>query len=314
MTTILKFASESLLMDSDELMAFALSAPHRYKKYIIRKRSGNGFRLIAQPAKEVKFIQRLILVELRKILPVHGAAMAYEKNVGIKLNASHHKDNAYILKMDFREFFPSITPYLFFLVIKECGLVFSEADQQFLSRILFFKHTRKSKLRLSIGAPTSPFISNFVMFQFDTLMAAYCNEHKINYTRYADDITFSTNTQGALFEIPTLVKGNLRKASFGQIKINSDKTVFSSKAFNRHVTGVVISNDATLSLGHEKKRLYSAMIHRYSKGGLTEKESARLKGLLAYSIHIEPDFIDRMRIKYSGEVIDSIMSEGNGNL
>lgn len=307
MSEILKHACDALLMTKDELLTFAFTAPHRYKKYVIRKRNGEGFRLIAQPSKETKFIQRVVLAKLREMLPIHHCAMAYEKNVGIKLNALHHKDNSYLLKMDFKDFFPSITPELFFMVAKDCGLEFSVTDQTFLSSVLFFKSTRKSKLRLSIGAPTSPFVSNFIMYNFDVQMFAYCSEHKINYTRYADDVSFSTNVQGILFDMPALVKGNLKEASFNQIKINPLKTVFSSKAFNRHVTGVVLTNNATLSLGRDKKRLYAAIIHKYSLGLLDDGERQRLKGYLAYSIHIEPDFILRMRKKYSADIIDSIM-------
>lgn len=308
MTSILNFVSSTLLMSSAELLTFANTAPYRYKKYYILKRSGDGLRLIAQPSKETKFIQRVVAEKLRELLPVHRCAMAYEKEKGIKINAMHHKDNAYLLKMDFSDFFPSITPDLFFRVSKDCGVTFSPEDREFLSSVLFFKATRRSKLRLSIGAPSSPFLSNFVMHQFDVAMAAYCREHGINYTRYADDITFSSNIKNELFSIPELVAANLKRTTYNHIKINLAKTVFSSKAFNRHVTGVVITNNATLSLGHVKKRLYSSMIHKYSLGLLGESERLHLKGLLAHCIYIEPDFIRRMKLKYSAEVVDAILA------
>jgi retron-type reverse transcriptase len=233
--------------------------------------------------------------------------MAYEPGTGIKLNAMHHKDNSYILKMDFRDFFPSITPLLFLAKAKDAGSVFNEQDSLFLSRVLFYKSTRKSKLRLSIGAPSSPFISNFVMSSFDELMYAYCKTRNVNYTRYADDLTFSSNEKGVLFDLPALVKGNLKASTYNQVKVNAEKTVFSSKAFNRHVTGVVLTNDRSLSLGREKKRLYSAMVHRFSLGMMDETERHQLKGHLAFALHIEPDYFERLRVKYTTRVIDAIM-------
>lgn len=306
MTSILKLVSDTLLMSNEELLAFALTAPHRYKKYYIKKRSGNGLRLIAQPSKETKFIQRIVADELRKHLPVHSAALAYEKYKGIRLNAMHHKDNAYLLKMDFSDFFPSITPRLFFSVAAECGVKFSSQEKLFLSRILFFRATRQGALRLSIGAPSSPFLSNFVMCKFDAAMMSYCIERKIIFTRYADDITFSTNVKGALFEVPSLVAEALSRHTCRLIKLNPGKTVWSSKAFNRHVTGVVLTNAGSLSLGYDKKRLYSSMIHKFSLGLLDEEKRLHLKGLLAHSLYIEPDFVSRMRRKYSEKVINDV--------
>lgn len=306
MTSILQYVSKTLLMSEHELLAFALSAPHRYKKYYIKKRTGGGFRLIAQPSKETKFIQKVVVEKLRQLLPIHRCAMAYEKGTGIRLNALHHKDNRYLLKMDFSDFFPSVTPSLFFLASADCGIEFCDSDKKFLSSILFFKLNRESRLRLSIGAPSSPFVSNFVMYRFDEITSTYCFENKINYTRYADDITFSSNVKNLLFNLPTIVKRNLRQTTLNLVKINRAKTIFSSKAFNRHVTGVVLANDATLSLGHDKKRLYSSMIHKFSLGQLQEEKRLHLKGLLSHSLYIEPEFLNRMKEKYSSEVIDNI--------
>lgn len=294
-------------MEKEELLAFALSAPYRYKKYYIQKRNGSGSRLIAQPSKQTKFVQRVTLDHLKKILPVHRAAMAYEKGTSIKLNALHHKSNRYLLKMDFREFFPSITPGLFALCLQKCNIDLAPDDVLFLQRLLFWRPKRTDSLRLSIGAPTSPFISNFVMVPFDQLMSNYCLENKINYTRYADDLTFTTNVQSILFKVPDRVNEILSSEYKNYIFVNDDKTVFSSKAFNRHVTGIVLTNNGTLSLGRERKRIISSMIHHFSLGENDEKFKARLKGLLAFSLDVEPDFVDRMKSKYSSDVIDLIL-------
>lgn len=299
--------SEKLLMTEEELLRFALTMPRRYKKYSIPKRNGIEMRLIAQPSQESKFIQRMVVDELRKSLPIHKAATAYEKQTGIRLNALRHKDNRYLLKMDFKNFFPSITPELFFMIATVSGFDFSEIDRAFLESALFFRNTRRSKLRLSIGAPSSPFVSNFIMNRFDQQMADVCIERQISYTRYADDLTFTCNTKGALFEIPAIVDDYLKKYCFKKIRVNSAKTVFSSKKFNRHVTGIVITNDATLSVGRHRKREIASLINSYRYGRLDEEQRLRLKGLISFAHYIEPDFINRMKKKYTGALLDAIM-------
>lgn len=300
--------SEKLLMAEEELLRFALTMPRRYKKYSIPKRNGIEMRQIAQPSQESKFIQRMIVDELRKVLPIHRAATAYEKETGIRLNALRHKDNRYLLKMDFKNFFPSITPELFFMIASASGVEFSEIDRAFLESALFFRNTRRSRLRLSIGAPSSPFVSNFIMNRFDKHMTDLCIERQISYTRYADDLTFTCNTKGALFEFPTIVDDLLKAHCFKKIRVNSSKTVFSSKKFNRHVTGIVITNDAKLSVGRHRKREIASLINSYRYGRLDDKERLRLKGLISFAHYIEPDFIQRMKLKYSGVLLDAIMS------
>lgn len=308
--SLISTLAEKLLMPEEELFRFALTMPLRYKKYYIQKRSG-GLRLIAQPSKESKFIQRMLIEELRPLLPIHKAATAYEKGAGILLNARRHLNSRYLLKMDFKNFFPSITPELFFEIALNHDINFEVIDRAFLEYALFFRATRRSRLRMSIGAPSSPFISNFVMSLFDKNMARHCAERNITYTRYADDLTFTTNEKGALFEIPDVVEAMLKSNCARKIRINSEKTVFSSKKFNRHVTGVVLSNENKLSIGRKRKREIASLINSFKYGALSDDCRMRLKGLIAHAHHIEPDFLARMKEKYTTEIIDEIMRTGS---
>ena len=111
---ILLEISNILCIEPEHLLRFSSTSPHRYKVYTIPKRNGKGIRTIAHPSKELKYIQRILFKVLRKLLPVHQSAMAYKKGVGIKDNAAAHVRNSYLLKMDFNNFFPSITPELYF--------------------------------------------------------------------------------------------------------------------------------------------------------------------------------------------------------
>ena len=305
--SILEQLSHLVFMPKAELKSFISTIPNRYKRYMIPKRNGSGERLIAQPAKAVKPIQRLCENILRKNgLPIHNAAMAYEKGTGIKLNAQQHMGNNYLLKMDFSNFFPSITPDVFFGVCSSHGLFFTEEDKDVLTAILFWRARRNCGLELSIGAPSSPYISNAVMYFFDECISEYCANRKITYTRYADDLTFSTNIKDSLFDIPKAVDEIIKNLGQSHLVTNKDKTVFASKKNNRHITGVTISNNGLLSIGRDRKKTLRSMVHRYCLGLLSNEETLKLKGYLGFAKHIEPEFIARLSKKYGSDIIVSI--------
>jgi retron-type reverse transcriptase len=303
---LVKSLCESLFVEEKDLRPFASTAPHRYKVYKIKKRNSSKTRTIAHPSKELKFIQRILVSKLELFLEVEDCAFAYREGRSIKDNAEMHLNSSYLLKMDFENFFNSITPELLFSVMKESGLELTFTEKKYLSNLLFWKPVRKGGLLLSVGAPSSPLISNFVMSQFDKALMIKSNEMGITYTRYADDLTFSTKKKDVLFEIPVFVTSLLKDKTKGKIKINKDKTVFSSKAHNRHVTGVTLTNNNKLSLGRDKKRLISSMIHKISHGLLTEDESLHLQGILSHAAYIEPEFYARMKNKYGAKLLEDI--------
>ncbi len=307
---ILQFLCNELAVTKQEISDFVASAPKKYKVYTIPKKS-SGTRTIAQPSKRLKDYQRSLVKLLETKLPVHDAAFAYKKNIGIKENAESHKESNYLLKMDFQNFFYSITPKLFFDVLITHNIEFTTLDKYLLEKILFFNRSKKTngKLVLSIGAPSSPLISNFIMYFFDETISATCLSLNVVYTRYADDLTFSSNTKNTLFTLPALVKKALRNHFDGAITVNELKTVFSSKAHNRHITGITITNENKLSIGRQRKRYISSLIHRFSIQQLDQEYIKHLQGLIAFCLNVEPDFVERMKNKYSIETMSAIQLE-----
>ncbi|MEQ4740850.1 retron St85 family RNA-directed DNA polymerase [Klebsiella michiganensis] len=306
---ILSAVSKELGMNVNELRRLAEVAPKKYKVYTIPKRQ-SGFRLIAQPTSEIKRIQRAVVKLLASRLIVHDAAQAYKISIGIKDNAKIHMANPYLLKMDFQNFFNKIKPILLFDKLKSQGVVLSYEDRRFLEGILFWKPGKKRSITLvlSVGAPSSPFISNFVMYDFDAYISNWCTARSISYSRYADDITFSTDEKNVLFEVPKTVRYALSLCAKG-ISLNESKTVFTSKAHNRHVTGVTLTVDGELSLGRHKKRVISSMLHQYTLGILPKEDVMTLKGFVGHALYIEPKFIVRMKIKYGKDIIHELFSE-----
>ncbi|MFS7220901.1 retron St85 family RNA-directed DNA polymerase [Rahnella inusitata] len=304
---IKKELSDKLGISTIEIDDFCINAPKKYKVYSIPKRK-LGKRVIAQPTKQLKIFQRVLVDILRPVLPIHDCATAYRQGISIKDNAEKHKNNSFILKMDFQNFFNKIKFEFFFLKFKKIAMELSYSDIYTLRSLLFWKPgtKRSTTLVLSVGAPSSPIISNFVMFDFDKHLHDYCENINVVYTRYADDLTFSTNTKGLLFSMPSIVKSFILEHAPGQT-INDAKTVFSSKAHNRHVTGVTISNDGKLSLGRERKRYISSLVHKHTLGILSADDFSYLRGLLSYAYHIEPIFLVRLGHKYGTELITKIV-------
>lgn len=312
--SLLNRISVDLLLPRDRLDYLILSAPYRYKVYTIPKRSGTGKRIIAQPAREIKRIQYWLISNLFQLLTVHPAATAYTPGKNIRLNAEPHARSPYFLKLDFKDFFPSIRGQHFLQYARENDCFgFDESDLERLIRILFWcpksqKQLPKSKrqLQLSIGAPSSPFLSNAIMYRFDTEINNFCVAYNIAYTRYADDMTFSMFDKTMRGTTLSKILEVLNELPFPRLQINDTKTIFGSKAHRRMVTGLILSNEGNVSLGHHRKRLLRAQIHHFVGGKLAESERTKLRGMLAFARDVEPEFVRRMENRYGAERVKSI--------
>lgn len=297
---------DALELTSSQLLRLIARAPHTYKIYTIPKKSG-GTRTIAQPAKETKYIQYWLIDNVFKSLPVHECAAAYKADASIKNNASMHKSNSYISKFDFKDFFTSIKEEdLLRHFSKHISDIFSIDDIKIIARMSCIVGSVSNELYLSIGAPSSPILSNSVMYDFDLEIDTWCKAKNIIYSRYADDLAFSTNEKDVSSDIEPLIRDVIKALDYPKLRINDKKTIHLSKKHQRRITGVVINNDGNLSIGRSRKRMISALIHRFSTGQLSDEEVFNLQGLLGFSKDIEPEFIFRMRKKYGAELISTI--------
>lgn len=302
--------SRKLEVPESYVFSIIASGPLKYKVYSIPKRT-RGRRIIAHPAKELKKVQKTFISICK--FPVHDSAMAYREGISIKDNAELHKSNNYLLKMDFENFFNSITPILFWDVWKQHFNEPSILEKKIIESIVFWAPNilERDKLVLSVGAPSSPEISNFCLYKFDTIIKNYCSKNNITYTRYADDITFSSSIPKQLSNIPNIVRNTLQSIYKKRIDINNQKTIFSSKAHNRHVTGVTITPDGKLSIGRARKRYIKHLVHQYIIGNLIEEDLNHLRGLLSFARHIEKDFYLSLQTKYSLSLINEIVRAKN---
>lgn len=298
--------SKILHIPEDELAQYLTNASRKYKVFRIPKRNGAGWRTIAQPAKPLKDIQRAFLSLFS--FPSSASAFAYRKHISIKENAAKHAKNAYLLKLDLTDFFHSLKPARFWTELGARLPGFYSAlykEKALVEEILFWRPKSTRKLLLSIGAPSSPAVSNFCLAGLDEVIEGYCRKESITYTRYADDLTFSTNRRDTL--VPLLKW--LRQTAlplYPELSINAGKTVFASKGTNRHVTGVTITNEGKLSVGRHQKRVIRALVHRYQVNTITPEDLAYLKGYLSFCLHIEPAFLEQLKAKYGPAFIDEL--------
>ena len=286
-----------------DVLKIISNAPRRYKEYTIPKRTG-GVRHIAQPARELKALQRVLQSEYLDILPVHPSAMAYRIGRSIRDNALAHVENGPIMKFDFKDFFPSIRVRDWEAYCSDRGL-FSDHYERFqASQIMFYKPKGSGHLRLAIGAPTSPHLSNLLMFEFDALITEEVQKNYVTYTRYADDLTFSAKRTGYLTGVQSAVQKAIRQVRWPRLILNDEKTVLATTKFHRQVTGLILSNDKKVSLGRDRKRKISAAVHHAKFGKLDQKMAANLAGLLAFAHAVEPEFVSRLEKKYGREILD----------
>ncbi|MGM0609197.1 MAG: retron St85 family RNA-directed DNA polymerase [Candidatus Muiribacteriota bacterium] len=301
---IIQNITYDLIIPQETVSYIIKTAPYRYKEFRIKKKNKNQFRLIAHPSRELKRLQYWVIDNILKDFDIHDKATAYLKGKNILNNAEPHKNNPYMLKLDFKNFFPSIKSQHFEYFLKNNNtFTFNEDDIEKLIKILFWSPNHdKENLELSIGAPSSPILSNILMYDFDKKVSSFCQKYNFAYTRYADDLTFSMKEKTHREMIEKKIEEIIQNLNNLDLTINKKKTVYGSMANRRVVTGLILSNEGKASLGRDKKRLISSKIHKFLNNNLSKKEIKKLKGTLAYAYSVEPEFIKRMKKKYGNDI------------
>ena len=303
MANLLTSLGVAVLLPHEELMSLIRSAPHRYKVYSIPKRSPGQFRIIAQPAREVKALQYWVMKNMLGKFEVHPSATGYREGCSIADNAKPHTHGRFLLKLDFKDFFPSLKARDFKRYLKTNKAELDKESIEALCRILFWKPKGTQDLCLSIGAPSSPMLSNILMRDFDRRIFKFCSANHVTYTRYADDLTFSAERSHQLALVERAVVDLLNRLKSPALTINRKKTVRVSKRDARRVTGLVLTNDRKVSLGHEQKRTIRARVHHFATNRLDADETLKLRGMLNYVNSVEPAFVRRLRKKYGASTI-----------
>ena len=224
-----------------------------YHTHKLPKKSG-GNRLITAPEARLKRLQRKILRKGFVDIAMHESAHGFKEGRSILTNAAVHVGQRCVVNVDIQSFFPN-TSYR--LILKACSQLF-DGDLSHAARFVLADICSYAG-GLPMGAPTSPAIANIVLKSADQSIATVCEKYGIQYTRYADDLTFSSNAHPVKI-IPFIEK------VLGQIgfKLDPKKTNIFRRGRRQMVTGLVVNEKPNIPR-RLRKRLRAA-VHKKSLG------------------------------------------------
>ncbi|WP_285907883.1 retron St85 family RNA-directed DNA polymerase [Pseudodesulfovibrio pelocollis] len=301
--------SAFLGVPTEDIFQLAVTKSKLYKLYEKPKKNG-GTRKILHPCRELKALQYALCEIVLNWFSVHPIAYAYVfgKKSPLKASAELHAPFRYTIRIDFKDFFPSIKPVDLIGVVKE-KFDLSPSDRLLLTQIMFYSGNLKiaGQPFLPIGAPTSPPVSNIVMRVLDNAFEAISKDldQESSITRYADDLYFSTNEKGLCRSFYHEVDNLLRNTASPVLRINENKTLYLSRGTRRVVNGLFVTPKGEVSIGRERKIQIKTLIYKHSKQRLPDEDLKKAQGLLAFIQDCEPDFYNRLAQKY-GEAFYSI--------
>lgn len=301
--------------------------PDPYRRFVIAKRSG-GTRLICVPEMNLARVQRWLVENiLRPVLP-HPASMAYCKGSDIVKCAQAHCATRWMIKIDLRQFFESISEPQVYRVFRTLGygalvsfelarlctrLLPPQAKRYTLAR---WRAVRSSAIikdysslnigHLPQGAPTSPMLSNLVMKNTDSELEALAIEEGLVYTRYADDLIFSTNRESFVrADAARVVRSVADVTARAGLRVNPMKTHVVPPGARKIVLGLLVDRERPRLTREFRDRL-DMHVHCIETNGWSEHAKRRgfksvlsmrrhINGVLAYATHVDREWADKYR-------------------
>ena len=241
----------------------------RYAKFSIKKKSGEE-RIINAPVSGLKSILRSLNFILQCISEPHNAATGFVLNKSIVDNAKVHVGNHHVFNLDLKDFFHSFdrNRVKMGFIYEPFNLNGEREPLAFLLASLCthpFEVNGEIKNVLPQGSPTSPTITNILCRKLDRRLTGLANRFGAKYTRYADDITFSSphniyNDENFKKELEriiaedNLLKINGKLIEIGpQLNINTDKTRLQKSAHRQEVTGLIVNDKVNVRQRYVKQ-------------------------------------------------------------
>lgn len=282
-----------------------------YHRFAIPKRRG-GTRTISSPKTRLRVAQGWLLRSVLAPLPVHAAAMAFLPDRSIVDNAARHVGKAVVVRIDLKDFFPSIrqrrvkrlfqrlgynegVATLFSLLATEAPRVAATLDGE-------RRFVAVGERQLPQGACTSPAITNLLCRRLDARLTGAAVSLGFTYTRYADDLVFSHDTAAApVGMLLTLARQIIAAENF---TVNEEKTAVLRPQHRQVVTGLV-ANNTEARVSRADLRRFRAFLHQCEKHGL-EAMTQRLGrdalpyacGYLSFIHMVDPDQAAKVAAPY----------------
>lgn len=269
-----------------------------YVRFAVPKRSG-GERIIMAPKRRLKALQRVLLDQLVSKLPCSEVAHGFRPGRSVRSGAEAHVGKAVVVHMDLKDFFPSVhfgrvrgmfISYGYsFPVASTLAALMTEADRQPVEVDNTIYHVPVGSRHCVQGAPTSPAICNAIVLRMDRRLQGLAQALGFAYTRYADDLAFSSDQKE---KIGCLLGGVTRIVREEGFAVNERKTRVMRRGGRQRVTGVTVNE--TLGLSRGERRLLRAQIHRLAHD--EEPELRRyVEGRLAYLEMLNPSQAEALR-------------------
>ena len=246
----------------------------RYKIFELPKKSG-GYRQISTPITALKIIQRKLNQVLQAVYKIKPSVHGFIQGKNIVTNAKVHAGKRYVLNIDLKDFFPSIN----FGRVRGLFMAFPYGLNPDVATVLAQICCHNNQLPQ--GAPTSPIVTNMICAKMDSQLQHLAKECKATYTRYADDITFSTT----LPKFPprlayTVTEEGTEKLVLGDallniitengFTINEQKIRLQTRGNHQSVTG--LTTNKFPNVDRKYVRQIRAMLHAWAKFGLEAAE------------------------------------------
>ena len=219
----------------------------------------NGKRTIYAPSKDLKNVQRQILNFINT---------KYKLKFNIKETAEIHCNQKWILKLDIRKFYESVSKEQIKSVIDDIYETVSFPKEYYSKKILYQLLTIEDKL--PTGAVTSCLIANlaFSKTKIDENLKAFCLQNNLKYSRYMDDMFLSGNNKADLKKAEKFAIKLLQEAGFN---LNYEKTQYISNNKRQEILGLVVNNPMDCVISNDKKRSYRSMFFNYLKAVYLEE-------------------------------------------
>lgn len=265
------------------------------------KRS-EGWRLIEMPKTSLRAIQRKLLHGLLEYVPPHEAAHGFRSGHSILTNAQAHIGQRVVLKMDLQDFFLTLRGTRVNALFRTLGYpievartltalctnrvppgVLRPRDRSKYSCELpdLDWNTRKryGSWHLPQGAPTSPALANLCAFRLDLRLQAAADQFEANFTRYADDLSFSGGPE-LLRRIDRFVPLVGAIAMEEGLRVNFRKTRVMTSAGRQEVTGVVVNQKPNIRRDNFDE--LKATLHNCARRGPSLENRAELSDFRAH--------------------------------
>jgi hypothetical protein len=265
-----------------------------YRRFIIPKRGG-GERAIWAPLPKLKAAQHWILWNIAEKLPVHGAAHGFLPGRSTLSNAALHTNARIIVKMDVKDFFPTVTLRRVKGIFRKAGyreqvatllaLLCTEAPREVVELDGQTYYVSLGPRCLPQGAPTSPALTNTLCLRLDRRLSGLAKRLGWRYTRYADDLTFSLPAEHLGKPRVGALLGVVRRLVAAEgFQIHPEKTRVHRQGGRQQVTGLVVNGSQTPRVPRRLRRQLRAAAHNLAQGKpLKDGETvARLAGYAAY--------------------------------